>query len=144
MLIGIPAVLTPDLLRHLRAMGHGDEVVIADSNFPAEANAARCERLAGVSATEALAAILALMPLDSYVAAPARSMQVVDDADAVPGIVGEFQRIIDEVADRPAQITPVERFEFYEHARRAYCIVQTAETRLYGNLILSKGVVAPG
>ena len=143
MLIGIHTALTPDLLRHLRAMGHGDELVIADANFPAEANTARCERLAGVSATEALRAILSVMPLDSYVAAPARSMQVVGDAGAVPAIVGEFQRIIDEVADQPAQIEGVERFEFYEQARRAYCIVQTAETRFYGNLILSKGVVAP-
>ncbi|MCG6901303.1 MAG: ribose ABC transporter [Rhodobacter sp.] len=143
MLIGIDPALTPDLLRHLRAMGHGDELVIADANFPAEAQAARIERLAGVSATEALRAILALMPLDSYVDAPARSMQVVGDATAVPDIVREFQQIINDTADIPAQITSVERQAFYVQARAAYCIIQTAETRLYGNLILSKGVVGP-
>ncbi len=144
MLIGIPTVLTPDLLRHLGAMGHGDDLVIADANFPAEACARRIERLAGVSATEALRAILALMPLDTYVDAPARTMQVVGDPEAVPEIVSEFQRIIDEVADHPAPVRGVERHAFYDEARRAYCIVQTSETRLYGNIMLSKGVVAPG
>lgn len=143
MLIGIHSCLTPDLLRHLRAMGHGDELVIADANFPAEANAARIERLAGVTATEALRAILGLMPLDTFVEAPARSMQVVEDAGAEPEIVTEFQSIIDEVANKPVKLQPVERFAFYEQTRRAYLVVQTAETRLYGNIILSKGIVAP-
>ncbi len=124
-------------------MGHGDELVIADANFPAEACAGRIERLAGVDATEALRAILTLMPLDSYVGHPARTMQVVGDPDAVPEIVGEFQRIIDETADRPARIKSVERHAFYAEARKTYCIVQTAETRLYGNVILRKGVVPP-
>lgn len=142
MLIGIPNVLTPDLLRHLKAMGHGDEMVIADANFPAEACAARIERLAGLDATEALRAILTLLPLDSYGEHPARTMQVVGNPDEVPAIVGEFQRIIDETADRPAKVKGVERHAFYEEAREAYCIVQTAETRLYGNVILRKGVVS--
>ncbi len=143
MLIGIPNLLTPDLLRHLKAMGHGDELVIADANFPAEACAARIERLAGVNATEALRAILTVMPLDSYVDHPARTMQVVDDPDAVPEIVAEFQTIINDVADHPAKIKGVERHAFYVEARKTYCIVQTAETRLYGNIILQKGVVPP-
>lgn len=143
MLIGLPNALTPDLLRHLHAMGHGDELVIADANFPAETCAARIERLAGLSATDALKAILTIMPLDSYVDAPARTMQVVNDAEAVPDIVAEFQRIIDETADNPAPVRSVERHAFYDEAKRAYCVVQTAETRLYGNIILSKGVVPP-
>lgn len=143
MLIGIHPALTPDLLRHLRAMGHGDEIVIADANFPAEACSRRIERLAGVTATEALSAILAIMPLDSYVDAPARTMQVVGDREAVPDIVAEFQQIIDATADNPAKLHAVERSAFYEEAKLAYCIVQTAETRLYGNIILSKGIVPP-
>mgnify|MGYP002623492069 CR=1 FL=1 len=144
MLIGIHTALTPDLLRHLRAMGHGDEIVITDANFPAEACARRIERLAGVSATDALRAVLSLMPLDTYVESPARTMQVVGDPDAVPEIVAEFQRIIDETAGAPAKVKGIERHAFYEEARRAYVIVQTAETRFYGNIILSKGVVPPG
>lgn len=143
MLIGIHSALTPDLLRHLRAMGHGDELVIADANFPAESCGRRVERLAGVSATDALRAILALMPLDSFVEAPARTMQVVGDPHAVPEIVNEFQQIINRTADHPAVIRSVERHEFYEQAKQTYCVVQTAETRLYGNIILSKGIVAP-
>lgn len=143
MLIGIDPVLTPDLLRHLRAMGHGDQLVIADANFPAEACANRIERLAGVSATDALRAILSIMPLDTFVDAPARSMEVVGDPQAVPDIVSEFQDIINTVADNPAVIQSVERHAFYRETEKTYCVVQTAETRFYGNLILSKGVVPP-
>lgn len=143
MLIGIPSILTPDLLRHLRAMGHGDELVIADANFPGEACAQRIERLPGVSATEALKAILTVMPLDSFVEKPARTMQVVGEPDAVPEIVAEFQQIINDTADNPAQIASVERHAFYVEARKTYCIVQTGETRFYGNIILQKGVVPP-
>lgn len=143
MLIGIHTALTPDLLRHLRAMGHGDELVIADANFPAEGCAQRIERLAGVSATETLRAILSLMPLDAYVPAPVRSMQVVGDPDAVPEIVSEFQSIVNKAAPGLPPIKALERQAFYVEARRTYCIVQTAETRLYGNLIIQKGIVAP-
>ena len=143
MLIGIDPVLTPDLLRHLRAMGHGDELTIADANFPAESCSNRVERLAGVSATQALRAILSIMPLDSFVTAPARTMQVVGDPDAEPDIVIEFQRIINETADNPARIKNVERHLFYEETRKSYCVIQTAESRLYGNIILSKGIIPP-
>ncbi len=143
MLIGIHPALTPDLLRHLQAMGHGDTVVIADANFPAETNGARVERLAGISATEALEAVLSLMPLDTFVDEPARVMQVVGDPDAVPEIVAEFNAILAARADNPCKTAGIERHAFYEEARRAFVIVHTAETRLYGNIILSKGVVAP-
>jgi L-fucose mutarotase len=90
-----------------------------------------------------LKAILSILPLDSYDDTPARTMQVVDDQEAIPDTRVEFQRIIDTEADHPAKIQAVERFEFYEQAKRAYCIVQTTERRLYGNIILKKGVVAP-
>ncbi len=143
MLIGIAPLLTPNLLCYLRAMGHGDELVIADANFPGETCGARIERLAGATATEALQAILSIMPLDTFVKAPARTMQVVGDPNAVPEIVQEFQGIINDTADNAADIQAVERHAFYEEAKRAYCVVQTAETRFYGNIILSKGVVPP-
>lgn len=143
MLIGIHAALTPDLLRHLRAMGHGDTLVIADANFPAEANSTRIERLAGVNATDTLKAVLSLMPLDTFVDDPFQVMQVVGDPSAVPDIVTEFQTIVNTQADTPARAKAIDRQAFYVEARKAYVIVQTAETRLYGNIILSKGVVAP-
>jgi L-fucose mutarotase len=143
MLRGIDPILSPDLLRILRAMGHGDEIVIADANFPAEASGPPVVRLDGVNATRALRAILGVMPLDSFVDDPAMSMQMVDDPDGIPPVVAAFQEIVDTIADHPARIRPLERFAFYARARSAFAIVQTGERRLYGNIILKKGVLPP-
>ena len=143
MLRNIPPILSPDLLWTLRAMGHGDTIVIADANFPATAMGARCHRLDGISATDVLTAILTVMPLDTFVSDPAHVMQVVGDPDAKPPVIAEFQRIVNEIADHPAQIASLERFSFYDEARKAFAIVQTGEGRLYGNIILKKGVLAP-
>jgi L-fucose mutarotase len=143
MLRNLPPILSPDLLYALRAMGHGDEIVIADANFPAESSGPDCIRLDGISATDTLHAILQVMPLDTFVPAPARTMQVVGDPDAVPDIVAEFQTIIDGTADKPAKIATLERHAFYEAASNASAVVQTGETRLYGNIILTKGIIEP-
>lgn len=143
MLRNIDPILTPDLLYALRAMGHGDTIAVVDANFPGESAGPECIRLDGVSATDALRAILSLMPLDTFVDDPAKVMQVVGDPEAVPEIVAEFQTILNEVADAPAQIAGVERFAFYQQAEQAFAIVQTGERRLYGNILLTKGVVAP-
>lgn len=141
MLRNIPNILSPDLLYTLAAMGHGDELVIADANFPGESSGPECIRLDGISATAVLEAVLALMPLDTFVDDPALVMQVVGDPEAVPEIVGSFQEIIDKTADHPAKIGSLERFAFYERASSACAIVQTGETRLYGNIIIKKGVI---
>ena len=143
MLRNIPPVLSPDLLWTLRAMGHGDEIALTDANFPATALGERCHRLDGLSATTVLQAILSVLPLDSFVPDPALVMQVVDDPDAVPPVVAEFQAIITATADHQAQVATLERFAFYDRAKSAFAIVQTGETRLYGNIILKKGVIAP-
>lgn len=143
MLHNIPPILSPDLLHSLRAMGHGDDIVIADANFPAASMGARVHRLDGIPATHTLEAVLRLMPLDSFVPDPAHTMQVVGEPDAVPEIVAEFQQIIQATADHPAPIATLERFDFYDRARTAFAIIQTGETRLYGNIILKKGVIAP-
>ncbi|MEO9684239.1 MAG: RbsD/FucU domain-containing protein [Tateyamaria sp.] len=143
MLRDIPGILSPDLLHSLRAMGHGDIIVIADANFPATALAQRCHRLDGIKATDVLEAVLRVMPLDSFVPDPALVMEVVDDPTAVPPIVVEFQDVITDTADTPARLGRLERFAFYERAKSAFAIVQTGETRLYGNIILKKGVIAP-
>lgn len=141
MLKGIPSILSPDLLHVLRAMGHGDTIVIADANFPAEANARRCLRLDGLAATAVADAVLAVLPVDTFVDDPVLSMQVVGDPDAVPEIVGEFQAIVDRREGRRVPIRAVERHAFYALAREAFAIVQTGETRFYGNLIITKGVI---
>jgi L-fucose mutarotase len=143
MLRGIDPVLSPDLLRILRAMGHGDEIVIADANFPAESSARRLVRLDGLDAPRVLKAVLSVMPLDHFVDDPALSMAVVGDPDAVPPVVALFQEVIDAVADHPARIRPLERFAFYERARDAFAVVTTGEGRHYGNVILKKGVLPP-
>ncbi|MXU66762.1 RbsD/FucU family protein [Oceanomicrobium pacificus] len=143
MLRGLDPLLSPDLLHMLAAMGHGDDLVIADANFPAESCARRLVRLDGVTATGALNAVLGLLPLDTFVDDPARVMGVVGDPEAVPPVVAEFQTIIDQVADAPAPIRAVDRFDFYDVARAAFGVVLTGETRLYGNIIVKKGVVAP-
>lgn len=141
MLRNIPNILSPDLLYTLAAMGHGDELVIADANFPGESSGPECIRLDGISATDVLEAVLKLMPLDTFVEDPALVMQVVGDPDAVPEIVGKFQDIINETADHPTKIGSLERFAFYERASSAFAVVQTGETRLYGNIIVKKGVI---
>lgn len=143
MLRGLDPLLSPDLLHILAAMGHGDRIVIADANFPGSAVARRICRLDGISATEALRAILSVLPLDSFVDDRAQVMQVVGDASARPIVFHEFQTLIDNLADHPAPLTPIERFAFYEVARSAFAVVQTGETRLYGNIILTKGVIGP-
>lgn len=141
MLRNIPPILSPDLLWTLRAMGHGDDLVIADANFPATALGAKCHRLDGLTATDVLQAVLTVLPLDRYVQNPAVVMEVVDDPDATPPIVTEFQKITTMIADHPATLDKLERFAFYDRAESAFAIIQTGETRLYGNIILKKGVI---
>ena len=141
MLRNINPLLSPELLHALRAMGHGDEIVLADANFPAEGLGPACIRADGSDASDLLRAILSVLPLDSFVDDPALSMAVVGDAEAIPEAVRDFQTIIHEEADCPRQIQSLERFAFYERAATAFAVVQTGERRLYGNLILKKGVI---
>lgn len=141
MLRNISPILSPDVLWTLRAMGHGDDLVIADANFPATALGARCHRIDGLPATDVLEAVLAVLPLDRFVPDPAVVMEVVDDIDAVPPVVSAFQDITTATADNPATLGKMERFAFYERAKSAFAIIQTGETRLYGNIILKKGVI---
>ena len=143
MLKGLDPLLGPDLLHCLASMGHGDALVIADANFPAAALARRLIDLAGVSATDAARAILTVLPLDSFVPEPALVMAVVGDPAAVPPVVAEFQRLVATVDSRPNALGRLERNAFYGRAERAFAIVRTGERRLYGNLILVKGIVAP-
>ena len=143
MLIGIDPLLSPDLLRTLRAMGHGDEIIIADANFPAEACGKRILRADGIDAPQMLAAILSVMPLDTYDNTPANVMQIVGKPDDVPPVVALFQSTINEFADMPATLGSIERFSFYDRAKTAFAVIQTGERRLYGNIILKKGVVRP-
>jgi L-fucose mutarotase len=143
MLKGLDPLLTPDLLYMLRAMGHGDDLVIVAANFPASSTHQRVARIDGATATGVLSAGLSVMPLDDFVDQPCARMEVVGDAAAVPPICTEFQAIIDQAEGGRFKLAAIERFAFYERARQAYGIVQTSETRLYGNVLLKMGVVRP-
>jgi L-fucose mutarotase len=141
MLRGLSPLLTPELLMILRAMGHGDEIAIVDANYPAMRDARRLARLDGADASQALEAILTVLPLDSFVDSPAHCMQVVGKPDEIPAAVADFQTIVDRLAGFPEKIAMLERFAFYDRAKQCFAIVATSERRLYGNIILTKGVI---
>ncbi|NBJ13821.1 RbsD/FucU family protein [Microvirga arsenatis] len=141
MLKSIDPLLSPDLLMVLRSMGHGDEIAIVDGNFPAAAMARRLVRLDGLTATAVTNAILSVMPLDDFVPEAAWRMEVVGDPGAEQPIFDEFRAIIARHEGLNFRLGSLERFAFYERASAAYAIVSTGETRLYGNIILKKGVV---
>ena len=143
MLKRLNPVLSPDLLATLRAMGHGDEIAIVDANFPADSMSQRLVRLDGLSATAVLDAVLSVLPLDDFAPEAAWRMEVVGDPKAEQPIYGEFRAIIARHESSAVQLAALERFAFYERARTAYAIVATGEVRLYGNIILKKGVVRP-
>ena len=142
MLKGISPLLSPELLKTIAAMGHGDEIVIGDGNFPADSMNMRCIRCDGHGVRDLLDAILRLLPLDTFVDAPVTLMSVVpgtmkDD----PPIWREFDRIIEKY-EPGTKVEYVDRFAFYDRARKAYACVATGEKSLYACLILKKGVLA--
>ena len=140
MLKGIDPIISPELLKIIMEMGHGDELVIGDGNFPAASNAQRLVRLDGHGVCEILDALLKLYPLDTYVEAPVGLMAVTPGDNIVPVIWEDYKRIIKE-REGDHNIEMIERFEFYNRAKKAYAIVATGETALYANIILKKGVV---
>lgn len=142
MLKNIPPILGPDLLGILRAMGHGDEIAIVDANYPADSAGPALIRLDGISATDVLDAILTVMPLDDFVDEAAICMQVVGDAGKREPLMDQFEQIVKR--HEPAMgLSSMERFAFYERVSKGYAIVQTGERRLYGNILLKKGVIRP-
>ncbi len=144
MLWGIDPLLTADLLYALRRMGHGDEIVIVDANFPATSMGKRVVRADGVSATHMAEAVLRLMPLDGFEKEAAFCMRQVHAPEELAPIAREFAELVTKFGGEEFTLTPVERFVFYERAKTAYAVVATGERRLYGCLILKKGVLQPG
>ncbi len=140
--------LNADVIRCLRAMGHGDDLIICDTNFPADSVARHTVtgellRMDNLTAAEAIDAILSVMPLDSFVDEPAERMEIVGKPDEIPPVQAEVQKVIDEREGRSWPMGQVERFAFYEKARNAYAVIVTGETRFYGCFILKKGVIPP-
>ena len=141
MLKGISPIISPDLLKILMEMGHGDELVIGDGNFPGASLARNLIRLDGHTVPEVLEAILRLYPLDPYVKAPVALMEVVPGDPCRPTIWQDYRDALQERGSRPDQIEMIERFAFYERARHAYAVIATGESAIYANVLLKKGVV---
>lgn len=141
MLKGIPRSISPELMDVLMKLGHGDELVLGDGNFPADSNAQRIARADGLGVPEVLDAVLKLFPVDTFVDDVAMVMQPVDKGAPEPPIWKDFRRLLETNEGRRIELTPIDRFDFYDRARAAYAIVATSETALYANIILKKGVV---
>lgn len=142
MLKNIPPILGPDLLAILRAMGHGDEIAIVDANYPADSAGPVLVRMDGLSITDILDAVLTLMPLDDFVDEAAICMQVVGDPDKREPVMDEMDAIIRRHEPKMS-LTSMERFDFYDRVAEGYAVIQSGERRLYGNVLLKKGVIRP-
>jgi L-fucose mutarotase len=141
MLKGIPSVLSPELLKILMEMGHGDEIVIADGNFPSANIAKRLVRLDGHGVPEILDAVMKFFPLDTYTEKPVALMEVVPGDDIKPVIWDDYRNIIRKHEPDRCNIEFVDRFAFYERAKNAYAVIATGESAVYANILLKKGVV---
>lgn len=144
MLKGIPTILSPDLLKIMMEMGHGDEIVITDGNFPGAGLTKKLVRCDGNNVIQVLDAVLKFLPLDQYTEAPAALMAVVPGDSVVPLIWKSYKEIVTKHEPDFKEFEMVERFNFYERAKNAYAIVTTGETAQYANVILKKGVVIEG
>ena len=141
MLKGIPENLSPELFKVLMEMGHGDEIVLADGNFPSSNYAQRLVRADGHGIPSLLDSILKFFPLDTFVEAPVKFMKTVDPSESEPPIWDTYNKILSKASETDIKIEYVERFEFYKHAQESYAILATSESALYGNMILKKGVI---
>ncbi|MGL4310277.1 MAG: RbsD/FucU family protein [Paracoccaceae bacterium] len=148
MLKGIDNRLNADVLHALRAMGHGDYLILCDTNFPADAIAretvtGKLLRMENLTAAQAAQAVLSLLPLDTFVPDFAGRMQVVGQPDEIPPVQQEVQTAIDLAEGQPRPMIRIERFAFYDLARQAFAVIQTGERRFYGCFMLRKGVIPP-
>lgn len=148
MLKGIDHRLNAEVLACLRAMGHGDVLIIADTNFPSDSVAratvtGQLLRMDNLTAAEAVQAILSVLPLDTFVDDFAGRMEIVGDPAAIPPVQAEVQAEIDAAEGRSRPMIGIERFAFYDMARQAYAVIQTGERRFYGCFMFRKGVIPP-
>ncbi|MEX0280726.1 MAG: RbsD/FucU family protein [Arenibacterium sp.] len=148
MLKGIDSRLNAEVLFALRAMGHGDVLILADTNFPSDQVArstvlGELLRMDNLTSADAAEAILSVFPLDTFVDDFAGRMEIVDNPDEVPPVQAEVQQVINAAEGRERPMVSVERFDFYDLAREAYAVIQTGERRFYGCFMFRKGVVPP-
>ena len=143
MLINIDPVLSPELLSALQSMGHGDRLVLCDANFPAHSNNSNVVRLDGIDIPRAARAILSVFPLDSFVPNPVLRMEIDKKPDEINEVHQDLINIVKEVSGQNWKVGSIERQQFYEETKQAYCVVSTSETRPFGCFIFTKGVIKP-
>jgi L-fucose mutarotase len=148
MLKTLDPLLNADVLHALRSMGHGDDLIICDTNFPADSVAratayGKLLRIDCDTAARAARAILSLFPLDSFVDKPARRMEIMGKPDEIPDVQAEVQKEIDRAEGKSWPMGSIERFAFYDLAKKSYCVIQTGERRFYGCFAFKKGVISP-
>ena len=148
MLKGIDPRLNADVLYALRAMGHGDYLILSDTNFPSDSVARetkihRLLRMENLTSAEAAEAILSVMPLDTFIDNAAERMEIVGKPKEIPPVQKEVQKVIDKAEGKSWPLKSIERFAFYDKAKKAYCVIQTGERRFYGCFALTKGVIPP-
>jgi L-fucose mutarotase len=148
MLKGLDPRLNADVLYVLRAMGHGDVLVIADTNFPSDAIARATVygdllRMENLTAGQAVEAVLSVLPLDTFVDDFAARMEIVGAPNEIPPVQQEVQKAIDKAEGKPRKMVSIERFAFYDLSRKAYAVIQTGERRFYGCFMFRKGVIPP-
>lgn len=141
MLKGIPSILPPELVKVMMEMGHGDELILADGNYPCFGHPGKVIRMDGHGIPEILDAIMKFLPLDSYVDNPVILMAVLPDDPYIPTVWDEYRKIIAKYEPNGAREIAINKFDFYERAAKTYAVVATSETALYANVILKKGVV---
>lgn len=148
MLKNISPLLNADVLYALKAMGHGDYLILSDTNFPSDSIArqtvlGKLLRMENTTSAEAAGAILSLMPLDTFIDNAAERMEIVGSPDELPAVQQEVQAAIDKAEGKHWPLKSIERFAFYDKAKKAYCVIQTGERRFYGCFVLTKGVIPP-
>ena len=148
MLKNVNPKLNAEVLFALRAMGHGDTLVVADTNFPSDQVSrstvlGKLLRMDNLTAAEAIEAILSVFPLDEFVDDFAMRMEIVGEPNTIPQVQAEVQKVINEAEGKTRTMVSVERFDFYDLSRQAYAVIQTGERRFYGCFILRKGVIPP-
>ena len=143
MLINIDPILSPEILKTMREMGHGDRLVISDINYPAHSNHNRVHRLDGLDMTTVMKSVLSVFPLDSFVDSAVHRMEVDNQPKKLTQTHKEFIKIVKKVSGKNWKVGSIEREEFYTIAKKAYCIVSTSDARPFGCFILTKGVILP-
>jgi L-fucose mutarotase len=148
MLKNISPLLNADVLYALKSMGHGDYLILSDLNFPSDSIArqtvlGKLLRMENTTSAEAAGAVLSLMPLDTFIDNAAERMEIVGSPDELPDVQQEVQTAIDKAEGKHWPLKSIERFAFYEKAKKAYCVIQTGERRFYGCFVLTKGVIPP-